>query len=238
MQGLIRAIARLATMGIVMAAVLVASVLAGLAATTAIALGIVGAGVIGIILVARRPREHKLSAADEIAAMMAPPATPIAAPAPRPSLGTTLEVMAPQADTVADPEAAMPRWRRPSLLEARHADPTRQTPAHRLPMRFGGSESHDGDVRVVRYAMVPVLDRPDEVLGLQVGDLSSGDEVQVVGGSGAFMEVLCPNGDRGWVHRTTLGQVGGVGLSGNAHLPVPQEADDALTALLSARGLI
>lgn len=238
MQGFIRAIARLAAMGTVMATVLAASVFAGLATTTAIALGLVGSGVVGVVLVARRPREHKLSAADEIAAMMAP--VPASAPTPiaRPGLGSTLEVMAPQAGAPANPEANMPRWRRPSLLEARHSDPTRHTPVHRLPMRFAGSESVDADVRVVRYAMVPVLDRPDEVLGLQVGGLSSGDEVQVVGGSGAFIEVLCPNGDQGWVHRTTLGQRGGLGLSGNAHLPIPQEADDALTALLSARGLI
>ena len=104
-------------------------------------------------------------------------------------------------------------------------------------MRFSGNDAGDVDVRVVRYAMVPVLDRPDEVLGLQVGGLTSGDEVQVVGGAGAFIEVLCPNGDQGWVHRTTLGQPGNLGLSGT-HREVPQEADDALTALLTARGMI
>lgn len=238
MQGFIRAIARLFAMGLVMAAVLVASVFAGLATTTAIALGLVGSGVVGIVLVARRPREPRLSAADEIAAMMAPAPAPAMAAVPRPGLGTALEVMAPQVDAVVNPEANMPRWRRPSLLEARHSDPARQAPVHRLPMRFSGTDPGDIEVRVVRYAMVPVLDRPDEVSGMQVGDLSSGDEVQVIGGSGAFIEVLCPNGDQGWVHRTTLGQHGGLGLSGNAHLPVPQEADDALTALLSARGLI
>lgn len=236
MQGIIRAVARLSAMGMVMAAVLVASAFAGLATTTAIALGLVGAGVVGIVLIARRPREPRLSAADEIAAMMAPP-TPEPAVVARPGLGTTLEVMAPQTTAPVNPEANMPRWRRPSLLEARHSDPTRQAPVHRLPMRFSGNDTSEIDVRVVRYAMVPVLDRPDEVLGLQVGGLSSGDEVQVVGGSGAFIEVLCPNGDQGWVHRTTLGQRGGLGLSGT-HRAVPQEADDALTALLSARGLI
>jgi hypothetical protein len=235
MQGIIRAIARLSAMALVMAAVLVAGVFAGLATTTAIALGLVGAGVVGIVLVARRPRERKLSAADEIAAMMAPAAS--AAPVARPGLGTTLEVMAPQATAPVNPEANMPRWRRPSLLEARHSDPTRAAPVHRLPMRFSDHETSDLDVRVVRYAMVPVLDRPDEVLGLQVGGLSSGDEVQAIGAAGAFVEVLCPNGDQGWVHRTTLGQRGNLGLSGT-HRQVPQEADDALTALLSARGLI
>jgi hypothetical protein len=132
----------------------------------------------------------------------------------------------------------MPRWRRPSLLEARHADYSRLAPAGgRMPMRFGDGQG-DLDVRVVRYAVVPVLDRPDEVLGLRQSDLASGDEVQVLRAQGTFIEVLCPNGDQGWVHRTTLGDRGSVGLSGNGRQAMYQEADDALTALLSARGLI
>lgn len=234
MQGLFGAIARLSVMGLVMAAVLIGAVYAGLAATTAIALGIVGAGVVGLLGVARKPRTAKLSVHDEIAAMMAPPA-PMPEPVVRPSIGTAMDAMAPQVEAPVDREANMPRWRRPSLLEARHAD-YRQT-APRQPMLFGEGAT-ENDVRVVRYAVVPVLDRPDEVLGLQQGDLASGDEVQVVGSTGAFIEVLCPNGDRGWVHRTTLGQRGGVGLTGNARIADRRDADDALTALLTARGLI
>ena len=236
MQGFIRAIARLGVMGLVMATVLAASFFTGIATTTAIALGIVVAGVVGLLGVARRPRADKLSAHDEIAAMMAPKPPP--APVTRPSKLTAVEAMAPPVEAPVDPEANMPRWRRPSLLEARHSDYTRQAPVHRLPMLFGEDDSSDVDVRVVRYAVVPVLDRPDEVIGLRQSDLASGDEVQVIGSSGAFIEVLCPNGDRGWVHRTTLGQRGGVGLTGNARMVIRQEADDALTALLTARGLI
>lgn len=237
MHGLFGAIARLLAMGLVMGAVLVGAVFAGLATTTAVALGIVGAGVVGLVGVARRPQGATLSAHAEIAAMMAPPA-PAPALVPRPSIGTAPDAMAPQVEAQVDPEAGMPRWRRPSLLEARHSEYTRQAPVHRMPMRFGGDDSADIDVRVVRYAVVPVLDRPDEVIGLRQSDLASGDEVQVVGSSGAFIEVLCPNGDRGWVHRTTLGQRGGVGLSGSARMAMGRDADDALTALLTARGLI
>ena len=105
-------------------------------------------------------------------------------------------------------------------------------------MRFGEGATSGGDVRVVRYAVVPVLDRPDEVLGLRLSDLGSGDEVQVVGASGAFLEILCPNGEKGFVHRTTLGQRGSSGLQDGMRAPMPQEADDALSALLTARGLI
>lgn len=232
MQGFIGAGARIAVMGLVMLAVLAGSVFIGIATTTAVALGILVAGVVGLVGIARRPRAAKLSAHDEIAAMMAPPP-----PVLRPQL-TTVEAMAPQVAAPVDPERNMPRWRRPSLMEARHADYTRMATVHRMPMRFGDDDQGEVDVRVVRYAVVPVLDRPDEVLGLRQGDLASGDEVQVLNSSGAFIEVLCPNGDQGWVHRTTLGQRGSVAWSGNGRHPVSQEADDALSALLTARGLI
>jgi hypothetical protein len=236
MQGFTRAIARLVTMGLVMGAVLVGAIYAGLAATTAVAIGIVLAGVVGLVGVARRPRKPTL--AEEMAAMLA--ADPLRTPPPTAMhpQPTAVEAMAPLADApVKDPEAGMPRWRRPSLLEARHADYSRIAASDRMPMRFG-AEANEVDVRVVRYAVVPVLDRPDEVLGLRQSDLASGDEVQVLSSSGMFLEVLCPNGDQGWVHRTTLGHRGSVGLSGAGRLVMRQEADDVLTALLSARGLI
>jgi hypothetical protein len=234
MQGIIRAIARLLAMGLVMAAVLAGAVFMGFGAVTAIAMGIVVAGVVGLVGVARSSAGPNQSDHDQIAAMMKPH-VPAPTPTARPGIGTEVEAMAPRVEAPVNPEANMPRWRRPSLLEARHSDPTLTAPVYRLPMRFGDTDLSNLDLRVVRYAVVPVLDRPDEVLGLQVSDLSSGDEVVVVNSSGAFIEVMCPNGDQGWVHRTTLGKIGAVGMD-NRH--VPQEADDALTALLTARGLI
>jgi hypothetical protein len=237
MQAIIRAFARLGIMVLVMAAVVVGALFAGLAATTAVALGIVLTGVVGLVGVARKPPAGKLTNHEEIAAMMAPkPVAP--APAARSAL-TAVEAMAPPLEREVDPEANMPRWRRPSLLEARHADYSRQSTTYHMPMRFSEDGTDDLDVRVVRYAVVPVLDRPDEVLGLQLSHLAAGDEIQVLASSGAFVQVLCPNGDQGWVHRTTLGQRGSVGLaSSNGRAPMPREADDALNALLTARGLI
>ena len=244
MQGIIRAFARLAVMGAVIAAVIVGALVAGLGMTTAIAIGIVLAGVAGLVGVARRPR--KLTLTEEIEAMLAADpldrkaaaakaaeaaATAAEAQGHSVTASTRVESMAPPAEA-ADPEANMPRWRRPSLLEARRSDPTRYAAANRMPMRFGEHAAGELDVRVVRYAVVPVLDRPDEVLGLRLTDLGQGDEVHVLGASGAFLEVLCPNGDQGYVHRTTLGQ------PVPAAAQMPQEADDALTALLTARGLI
>jgi hypothetical protein len=149
---------------------------------------------------------------------------------------TAVDAMAPPlTNSAIDPEANMPRWRRPSLLEARRADPSRQAPTYRLSMRFHDERATDPDLRVVRYAVVPLLDRPDEVLGIRLSDLESGDEVLPVAAQGAFVQVTCPNGERGWVHRTTLGvRPAPLHARGGAS----PEADDALTALLSARGLM
>jgi hypothetical protein len=231
MQGIIRASARLLVMAGVMAAVLVGATVAGIGTTTAIAVAIVAAGVVGVVMATRR--QHGPSNHEQIAAMMAPPVT---APAPvlTPTQATQVDVMAPPNAQAADPEANMPRWRRPSLLEARRSDPSRQVASYRVPMRFAEHETNL-DIRVVRYAVVPVLDRPDEVLGLQLSGLEHGDEVSVVGSSGQFVEVQCPNGERGWVHRTTL-------AARVVEEPEPSrspmgEADEAITSLLSVRGL-
>jgi hypothetical protein len=233
MHGMIRALGRLLVMGLVMAAVLVAAVFAGVGATTAIALGIVLAGIVGLIGVGRRPRAG--APREQLAAMEATLAA--AAATQRMEDSTAIDAMAPPLSSkAADPEANMPRWRRPSLLEARRSDPTRHAASYRIAMRFTDERADHPDLRVVRYAVVPLLDRPDEIMGVLVADLASGDEVVVVAAQGAFVEVTCPDGEHGWVHRTTLGTrpapfaPNRVGAS--------QDADDALTALLSARGLI
>jgi hypothetical protein len=235
MQGLIRALGRLLVMGLVMAGVLVAAVFAGVGTTTAIALGIVLAGIVGLIGVGRRPRAS--APVEQIAAMQATLAA--AAATQRISDSTAVEAMAPPRSSKADdPEANMPRWRRPSLLEARRTDPSRQAPVYRLPMRFADARTNHPDVRIVRYATVPVLDKPDEILGYRLADLEAGDEVLAVGAQGSFVEVTCPNGEHGWIHRTTLGMRSQAPVPGQNRTAPSQEADDALTALLSARGLI
>lgn len=234
MQGIIRASARLLAMGVVLAAVVVLATFAGLATIMALGLGILSAGVVGVVsLMMRRPR--KPSAADEIAAIMAPEhARNAAAKAlANPEVATAVDAMAPPQEREVDPEANMPRWRRPSLLEARRSDYSRQVSAARTPMRFTDDQVYQFDVRIVRYAVVPLLDRPDELQGVRIGDLEAGDEVQVLSTQGAFLDVHCPNGERGFVHRTTL-------RPREATMPAVAAAEsyeDALGAMLSARGL-
>ena len=234
MQGLIRASARLLVMGVVLAGVLAVASFAGLGTIMSIALGVLSAGAVGIISVAMR-RPQKPSAADEIAAIMAPEhARNAAAKAlANPEVATAVEAMAPPEDREVDPEANMPRWRRPSLLEARRSDYSRQVSAARTPMRFTDDQVYQFDVRIVRYAVVPLLDRPDELAGLRLADLESGDEVQVLSTPGAFLEIHCPNGDRGFVHRTTL-------RPREAAAPafaMSESYEEAFGAMLSARGL-
>jgi hypothetical protein len=222
MLALIKALGRLFLMALVMVVVVSASVLAGLATTVTVGLAVVFAGLVGLIGVGRR-RDAPAVPAELLD-------------------DAEVELMAPEAAAAVatiDPESLMPRWRRPSLLAARHADPARRELAERPQMRFRPEHAPTtAELRVVRYAVVPLLDRPDEVLGLQIMDLIAGDEVQVVETSSAFWEIVCPDGERGWVHRTTLALPSVVGRE--IEVPqrsVPSEADDALSALLAARGL-
>jgi hypothetical protein len=238
-----RAFVRLLIMGLVMAAVLTASVVAGIATTAALMLGLLAAGIVGLFGLARHQRDM-LAAASGAQAEAAGAPTPAGSQggprlaAPPAGRAETSAVRAPTPDPVEDedPEASMPRWRRPSLLEARHADPSHSGFAAHTPRRFAATVPVDGNLRVVRYAVVPVLDQPDEILGRRLSDLAAGDEVQVLETSGSFMLVVCPDGAQGWVHRTTLRQPPAIGPARGARELSP-DADDALSALLAARGL-
>ncbi len=129
------------------------------------------------------------------------PAQPVPAVAPAPALG-----LAATGGTVAwiEPgEAGVPRWRRSSLKEARAKSDRAAALAHQS-VTFGSSAQPGVERSVVRYDLVPLLDQPDEVTGLAVGDLQAGDEVDAIGKRGVWTEVRTPRGAVGWVHRTTL----------------------------------
>lgn len=144
-----------------------------------------------------------------------------------------------------DPDSLMPRWRRPSLLEARKADPTRNAVViERMSFDHGLVGPVDGhERRVIRYQIVRLLDAPDELRGAEIGELLSGDEVQLIEKSGTYWLVLCPDGRQGWIHKMTLGDV-----VGEPRAPTAEETwgsgaqeaddvdDDVLTAFLAARG--
>jgi hypothetical protein len=135
-----------------------------------------------------------------------------------------------------DLEAGMPRWRRPSLMEARKADPNRTslvTP--RLSFDNGLVGAVEGrERRVIRYRVVRLLDAPDELRSADIGQLDQGDEVQLLERSGSYWLVLCPDGRQGWLHKMTLGEIvsdaAPTGSWGSADVD-----SDVLSAFLEAR---
>jgi hypothetical protein len=144
-----------------------------------------------------------------------------------------------------DAELAMPRWRRPSLLEARRADPIRDAaPVARMTFASGAVVASNGhERRLIRYTVVELLQEPDELRAARVGSLTQGDEVQLLERSGTYWRVLCPDGRQGWLHKMTLGDV-----VGEPPAPTPGQAwstpsvdreevdDDVLAAFMAARG--
>jgi hypothetical protein len=137
-----------------------------------------------------------------------------------------------------DAEAAMPRWRRPSLIEARKADPSRSvTIAPRMSFETGrvGAVA-DRERRIIRYRVVRLLDAPDELRATDIGQLDQGDEVQLLEKSGAYWLVLCPDGRQGWLHKMTLGDVVGGTAAPTAAEAWGSDVDsDVLQAFIDAR---
>lgn len=136
-----------------------------------------------------------------------------------------------------DAEADMPRWRRPSLILARKADPARSTAAADGRMSFdrGMVDAVDGrERRVIRYHVVRLLDAPDELRSADIGQLDQGDEVQLLEKSGSYWLVLCPDGRQGWLHKMTLGEIVTDGPPAGYGLREGED-DDVLVAFLTAR---
>jgi len=148
-----------------------------------------------------------------------------------------------------DLEASMPRWRRPSLLQARKADPVRDAvEIPRLTFDNGLVGPIEGrERRLIRYDVVTLLDAPDELRGNHIGYLAQGDEVQLLEKRGVYWLVLSPDGSQGWVHRTTLGDaVGDTRRPDGARATMPTAAEswtlaendvdsDVLAAYLESR---
>lgn len=144
-----------------------------------------------------------------------------------------------------DAELAMPRWRRPSLLQARKADPLREAgAAPRLTFGDAAVAQTEGvERRLIRYLVVQLLDAPDEFRGRAIGTVAQGDEVQLLEKSGTYWLVLCPDGQEGWLHRMTLGDVVGATPAPSARetwatpsADIEDVDDDVLTAFMTARG--
>ena len=105
-------------------------------------------------------------------------------------------------------ESLMPRWRRPSLQQARRTDPLRAAAeAHHMSFEAAGVRPLENyERRSIGYRLVRLLDSPDELRATEIGVLDQGDEVQLLDRHGAYWLVLCPDGRQGWLHRMTLAE--------------------------------
>jgi hypothetical protein len=155
-------------------------------------LGLSALGLAGIVLVTRRRRRP-----DGEAAVLEPlPALVESRHAPALVLlppGTPPE------------EADIPRWRRPSLRQARAREIRVGYASPPVPITFHAKDTTGLERRIVRYRLVRLSSIPDEIMGDEVGRLDSGDEVDVVRSAGEYVLVRTPHGAEGWVHRMTLG---------------------------------
>jgi len=193
--------------------------LAGVLPATVVTTGGV-AMVMAFLVFRKRRHDQRPTAADDVLAADAARGVgllPNASFGSRPAAGRPVVAGALHAPTapvlVAGPvgvDSHMPRWRRPSLMEARKGDPNRGGGAASVTLRFtgDGSDAVDGmDRRLIRYRLVSLLDVPDEVRGVEVGVLDEGDEVVLLEKRGTYWRVLCPDGRQGWLHKMTLGDV-------------------------------
>jgi len=118
---------------------------------------------------------------------------------------------------VADDEADLPRWLRPSLRAERFGldlaanRPQRALPAvrhlapppARAPLAFGGVPADLNDRRLV-IASVGLLDQPDDAGGRQLVQLERGDEVAIMDREAGWLNVVTPTGEAGWLQETAL----------------------------------
>ena len=76
-------------------------------------------------------------------------------------------------------------------------------PPRRTPLTFGGTTADLSDRRLIRSAVVGLLDQPDPV-GRHVAELEHGDEVEILETVEPWANVLTPTGVAGWLPTVVL----------------------------------
>jgi hypothetical protein len=147
--------------------------------------------------VLRRParREHVPVGANLAAAVAVSPRVPLNQPA-RP-VGRT------EGDGVNPDEATLPRWLRPTLREQRQWS-DRAAYVAREPERFDSPARTGADRRTIGYRLVRLSDGPDDLRSNEMSRLDRGDEVEIIGDQGGFLQVRTPSGLEGWVPRIAI----------------------------------
>ena len=121
-------------------------------------------------------------------------------------------------------ESHLPRWLRPSVAAARFELPRDAAPAPqeaRDRLAFVDTVDEVTERMVVRYDVVPLLDRPDEAQGRPQEQLDSGDEVVVLEREEVWARVRTPTAREGWIPTMTL-------TSPDAFVEEPEAAVEAV----------
>lgn len=147
-------------------------------------------------------------------------------------------------DAVSTNDRNLPRWLDPSVVAARfRTDTTTAVRAAaavaiaptRAPVVFTGPIDQLAERMRVRYDGVPLLDRPDDVLGRTLGELDGGDEVELLERGEIWARVKTPKAASGWLPSMTLAPVATVAEEDDqeAREPIqpepPMPADDSPT---------
>jgi SH3 domain-containing protein len=102
-----------------------------------------------------------------------------------------------------DPSVAAARFRTDTTSAVRVATAVAAPPSH-LPLVFAGPIDETTERMRVRYDGVPLLDRPDDVIGRTYAELDGGDEVEVLERDELWARVRTPSGQAGWVLSMTI----------------------------------
>lgn len=154
-------------------------------------------GLLTFAVVLRRRRDERPGEGELF--MMSPFGSSLPATDPAPPFGALGDS---PIDEPADPEATIPRWRRPSVQAARQSRSATATVS--MPVRFTTAPRPGDDRRVVGYRLVRVADSPDEVRSAELGRFDRGDEVEVLEAGREWTRVRGASGLEGWVLSQTV----------------------------------
>jgi hypothetical protein len=74
----------------------------------------------------------------------------------------------------------------------------------REPERFDSPPRGGADRRTIGYRLVRLSDGPDDLRSSEISRLDRGDEVEIIGDQGGFLQVRTPSGLEGWVPRIAI----------------------------------
>jgi hypothetical protein len=150
----------------------------------------------------RRPaRREDVAVSRSAAAVLTMPGP--TAPAPS-GPATSAQRTGADGETFDPNETNLARWLRPALRQQRESGGRGMLPVAHEPVRFDAPAAAGVERRRISYRLVRVSDAPDDIRSSEIGRLDRGDEVEVIGESGGYLQVRTASGLVGWVPRMVI----------------------------------